>query len=102
MTFNLEFSDEQCSELLSKMGYKTDMVYLYFYKDVDPYGKEQELDSLACKVYYRGDKPKELCVERPMIENCRKYLFHNVFQKVFNNWLFNIMLKHSPFCDYRD
>ena len=102
MDVKLEFSDEQCNELLSRIGYKIETVKLYFYKSDDPYGKKQDFVGYEWKVCYVGEKPKELCKENPLLEECRDYLFHNVAQEVISKWLFKIMLNHLPFCNYRD
>jgi hypothetical protein len=102
MYINLRFTEEQCNELLSKIGYNTEVVTLYYSKDLDPYGKQTELIGYEWKVCYEGKKPKELCVEKPLLEDCRKYLYDNVVQKVISDWIFNMMLVHTPFCSYRD
>ena len=39
MYINLQLSDDQCNELVSRLGYKIETVTLYYYKDIDPYGK---------------------------------------------------------------
>lgn len=102
MIFKLEFSDEQCKELLTRIGYKIEIVKLYFYRDNNPYGTSQEFVGYEYKVCYIGEKPKELCAEYPLLDECKKYLYDISMKEILNNWLFNIMLKHSPFCDYRD
>ena len=33
------------------------------------------------KVCYKGEKPKELCVEYPLLDECRKYLYDNVIER---------------------
>jgi len=101
MIFKLEFSDEQCKELLTRIGYKTEIVKLYFYRDDNPYGICQEFVGYEYKVCYKGEKPKELCVEYPLLDECVKYLYDNVMKETLNNWIFNVMLQHNPFsCEH--
>ena len=90
--FKLEFSDEQCDKLIYKLGYKVETITLYYYSDIDPYGKYKELNSIDFKVAYKGEKPKELCVERPLLSECSKYLYSNVIEKVVNECIFNAIL----------
>lgn len=92
MIFKLEFSDEQCKELLTRVGYNVETITLYYYSDIDPYGKHQELNSTDFKVAYKGEKPKELCVERPLFSECSKYLYSNVIEKIVNECIFNAIL----------
>lgn len=92
MIFKLEFSDEQCKELLTRVGYNVETITLYYYSDIDPYGKYQELNSTDFKVAYKGEKPKELCVERPLFSECSKYLYSNVIEKIVNECIFNAIL----------
>ena len=75
--FKLEFSDEQCDKLIYKLGYKVETITLYYYSDIDPYGKYQELNSTDFKVAYKGEKPKELCVERPLFSEINSAGFNN-------------------------
>ena len=90
--FKLEFSDDQCDKLIYKLGYKVETITLYYYSDIDPYGKYQELNSTDFKVAYKGEKPKELCVERPLFSECSKYLYSNVIEKIVNECIFNAIL----------
>ena len=90
--FKLEFSDDQCDKLIYKLGYKVETITLYYYSDIDPYGKYQELNSTDFKVAYKGEKPKELCVERPLFSECSKYLYSNVIEKIINECIFNAIL----------
>lgn len=99
MYINLRFSEEQCDELLSKIGYKTEITTLYFYKDSDPYGRHRELSGLDWKVTYKGEKPKKLCAEYPLLEECREYLHDNVTQKIISEWIFKMMLDHPLPCE---
>ena len=90
---NLQLSDDQCNELVSKLGYKIETVTLYYYKDIDPYGEYKELDGNVWKVIYKGEKPQELCKEKPFLDECRKYLYHNVVQEIISNCFFNMILQ---------
>ena len=92
MYINLQFSDDQCDKLIYKLGYKVETITLYYYSDIDPYGKYQELNSTDFKVVYKGEKPKELCVERPLFSECSKYLYSNVIEKIVNECIFNAIL----------
>ena len=92
---NLQLSDDQCNELLSRLGYKIETVILYYYKDIDPYGKYKELDGNEWKVIYLGEKPQELCKEKPFLDECRKYLYPNAIQKIVSNCFFNMILQHN-------
>ena len=92
MYINLQFSDDQCDKLISKVGYNVETITLYYYSDIDPYGKYQELNGTDFKVAYKGEKPKELCVERPLLSECRKYLYSNVIEKIVNECIFNAIL----------
>ena len=92
---NLQLSDDQCNELLSRLGYKIETVTLYYHKDIDPYGKHKELDGNEWKVIYKGEKPKELSKEKPFLDECRKYLYHNAVQEIVSNCFFNMILQHN-------
>jgi len=101
MYINLKLSDDQCNELLSRLGYKIETITLYCYKDIDPYGKYKELYGNEWKVIYKGEKPQELCKEKPFLDECRKYLYHNVVQEIVSNCFFNMILQHNPFsCEH--
>ena len=95
MHINLQFSDGQCDKLISKVGYNVEIIKLYYYSNIDPYGKYQELNSTDFKVAYKGKKPKELCVERPLLSECRKYLYSNVIEKIVNECIFNAILWYN-------
>jgi len=95
MYINLQLSDDQCNELLSRLGYKIETATLYYYKDIDPYGKYKELDGNEWKVIYKGEKPKELSKEKPFLDECRKYLYHNAVQEIVSNCFFNMILQHN-------
>ena len=95
MYINLQFSDDQCNELVFKLGYKIETVTLYYYKDIDPHGKYKELDGNEWKVVYKGEKPQELCKEKPFLDECRKYLYHNVVQEIVSNCFFNMILQYN-------
>lgn len=56
MYINLQFSDDQCDKLIYKLGYKVETITLYYYSDIDPYGKYKELNSTDFKVAYKGGK----------------------------------------------
>ena len=56
--FKLEFSDDQCDKLIYKLGYKAETITLYYYSDIDPYGKYKELNSTDFKVAYKGESLK--------------------------------------------
>ena len=92
MYINLQFSDDQCDKLIYKLGYKVETMTLYYYSDIDPYGEHKKLNSTDFKVAYKGEKPKELCVERPLLRECSKYLYSNVIQKVVSECIFNAIL----------
>ena len=92
---NLQLSDDQGYELLSRLGYKIETVTLYYYNDVDPYGKYKELNGEKWKVIYKGEKPKELSKEKPFLDECRKYLYHNAVQEIVSNYFFNMILQHN-------
>ncbi len=95
MYITLQLSDDQCNELLSRLGYKIETVTLYYCKDIDPYGKYKELDGNEWKVIYKGEKPQELCKEKPFLDECRKYLYHNAVQEIVSNCFFNMILQHN-------
>ena len=92
MYINLQCSDGQCDKLIYKVGYKVETMTLYYYSDIDPYGEHKKLNSTDFKVAYKGEKPKELCVERPLLRECSKYLYSNVIQKVVSECIFNVIL----------
>lgn len=92
MIFNLEFSNEQCEELLSKLDYKVETVPLYYELSIDPYGKENDLVNSDFKIAYPSkDKPQKLCEEHPLLEECKEYLYHTVVQKILNQQFFKLL-----------
>ena len=95
MYINLQLSDDQCNELLSRLAYKIETVTLYYHKDIDPHGKYKELDGNEWRVVYKGEKPQELCKEKPFLDECRKYLYHNVVQEIVSNCFFNMILQYN-------
>lgn len=94
MYINLQLSEEQCELFLFKMGYKVETITLYTTVDIDPYGKQQKIVGHEWKVAYEGIKPKELCKNHPLFEECRKYLYNSVVQEVFSKSLFTILMQH--------
>jgi len=97
MNFRLDFSDEQCANLLEKAGYVIETVTLYYNPDTDPYENEinpSELRGLNYKVAYpRYSKPEALCKEKPLVSECRGYLYYGVIEKFINDWLYGIFSK---------
>lgn len=99
MIFKLAFSDEQCTELLSKAGYTIEVVTLYFNPDSDPYENDlnsSNLRGLNYKVAYKTNcKPEVLCKEKPLVSECRDYMYDNVVEKTLNGWIYDIVLNFA-------
>ena len=102
MRVNVEFSEEQCSQLLAKCGYMTEDVTLYYNPDPNPYNNEKECDpsllrAVEYKVAYQnGKKPEELEKEYPLVDECRAHLYPTVLDRVVSDYLFYVMVQHSP------
>ena len=78
-----------------EIPYKIETVTLYYHNDIDSYGKCKELNGAKWKVIYKDEKPKELSKEKPFLDECRKYLYHNAVQEIVSNCFFNMILRHN-------
>ena len=100
MKINFDFSDEQCARLLDKIGYKIEVMTLYYNPDTDPYENDvnpSELRGINYKVAYKaGYKPEALCKEKPLVNECLDYMYEKVVEKTLNQWFFDMLLLHNP------
>ena len=101
MKINIELGKEMCNLILEKCGYTSEEVTLY----LDPMGdvranevNPEDLRGVKKVVCYpKCIRPKVLDEEYPLIEDCLDILYDTVVERLFNKWLFNMMLEHRPY-----
>ena len=98
MKINIEFTEEQCNQLLEKHGYVVEKTTLYYNPETNPYVDDRECDPSLLRgldykvVYLRDHKPAELDKEYPLIDECRNYMYSNAVDKMMSNLFYNVML----------
>ena len=98
MKIDFEISDKLCGLIINKMNYVKEKVILY-YNEYEDYGNGTvKLNGVEHWVLYsKGNKPKELQEEKPLLDKCKPYLHDTVIKNLVNEWLMNTMLQHCPF-----
>jgi hypothetical protein len=94
---NIEFTSEQCIQLLEKCGYVTEEVMLYYkprtspYED-DDYSSENLMGIKEKVVYQKNKKPDALNKDFPLIRECEEYLYRKAVDSLVSRLLFKSIM----------
>ena len=95
---NIEFTNEQCIQLLEKCGYVTEEVMLYYkprtspYEDDDDYSPENLMGIKEKVVYQKNKKPDALNKDFPLIRECEEYLYRKAVDSLVSRLLFKSIM----------
>ncbi len=96
MKLDFEIPEVVCDRIIKKMDFVTEKVILY-YNELDDDSDMSSLKGIEYVVIYeKGHKPKALEKEKPLLDECEKYLRDKVLKEFFSQWLVNTMLQHCP------
>ena len=94
MRIKINISNETCEDLLKHYGYTSEKLLLYYniYSEYEVEPSDENLRAVESTIAYPlSERPEVLNSERPMVDDCREFMYDTVVERLFNKRLLEVM-----------